>query len=203
MIIYIPNRDGTIREFTLYEKTCEAQYVTYSSLRESADIPKIFHTANLNGFGEGGLLFQYILDGRPFYVSGNVGTGKTHLLCAVMNFYNAVQSFGHHRIGINPIQNVPYNYNMYSRFFIHHTEFDELKFNVDKIAKIPQLFIDDLGTGRNTEFTQSRIERLINIRYNENLPLWFTTNLTDEKLEEYVGSRIYRRITQISNAFYF
>lgn len=175
------------------------QIEDYMTMQNTSCVPKRFLDADLNNFCAN--IHQSILDGIPYYVSGSVGTGKTHLLCGTIRFYNAVQAFGYYRLFVPPIRGCMVSRSLKQRLFMHHTDIDSLEFEVESVAHIPQLFIDDLGTGRNTEFTHARLERLLDIRYNEDLPLWFSTNLGEEELMNYVGARIYRRIKAISNGF--
>ncbi|MFM9629413.1 ATP-binding protein [Streptomyces galilaeus] len=46
-----------------------------------------------------------------------------------------------------------------------------------RLARIPLLLLDDLGTEKLSEFTEETTTRIVNHRYNESLPLLITTNL--------------------------
>ena len=55
------------------------------------------------------------------------------------------------------------------------------------------LVIDDLGTERQTDFTENLMFELIDTRFRMELPTIITTNLSREKQQEYYGSRIFSR----------
>lgn len=194
MLIFTPNSDKAGIEIHDLEQTN-----TYFSLREKTCIPNRYYTANLKDYSRE--ITETVLIGKSYWVCGKAGTGKTHLLCATMNYYNALQAFGHFKLKTVPVPHVKYNGYMKSRLFVHHTQIDAFEFNVETLYDIPQLFIDDLGTGRATEFTRSRLEGLFNNRYNKNLPVWFSTNLDQENLNNCLGTRIMRRIKELSNEF--
>tara|TARA_Y100000590_G_C15735079_1_gene1018264 strand:- start:535 stop:1272 length:738 start_codon:yes stop_codon:yes gene_type:complete len=61
------------------------------------------------------------------------------------------------------------------------------------------LVIDDLGAGyMNSEYTRSRFERLIDIRYRNRFSTAFSTNLDSKALKKEVGDRIYSRFSDMS-----
>ncbi|MBO7699806.1 MAG: ATP-binding protein [Eubacteriaceae bacterium] len=55
------------------------------------------------------------------------------------------------------------------------------------------LVIDDLGTERQTNFTENLMFELIDTRFRAGLPTIITTNLSSEKQKEYYGARIFSR----------
>ena len=55
---------------------------------------------------------------------------------------------------------------------------------VDKYKKVAFLFIDDFGSERKTEFAMNVIYKLIDYRYSNKLPTFFTSNYTLDQLEE-------------------
>ncbi len=64
-----------------------------------------------------------------------------------------------------------------------------------KKAKI--LVIDDLGAARNTEWASERLLEIIDYRYNQLLPVIFTTNLTPKDLKEKINNRIFDRLVEM------
>lgn len=62
------------------------------------------------------------------------------------------------------------------------------------------LVIDDLGTERQTNFTENLLFELIDTRFRRDLPTIITTNLSPEKQREYYGDRIFSRIYSRCNA---
>lgn len=56
------------------------------------------------------------------------------------------------------------------------------------------LLLDDLGTGKQTDWTGDSLYRLVDHRWTNRLPSVFTTNLTPAQLSEAVGDRIVSRL---------
>lgn len=68
------------------------------------------------------------------------------------------------------------------------------------IATTPLLILDDVGTERNTEYSNEQVYEIINERYKAKKPLIVTTNLPMETLrtvEDMTKKRIYERIVEM------
>jgi DNA replication protein DnaC len=145
---------------------------------------------------------------RGFVLHGPVGTGKTHLMVAVLR-----------RLILN--SGVP------SRFieFTHLLSEIKQQFDAGKgeseimapLAEIEVLAIDELGKGRNTPWQLSIIDEIISKRYNRGLTTLFTTNyplqepqldanasdaaltrqMTQETLLERIDERIFSRLHEM------
>lgn len=118
-----------------------------------------------------------------FMLSGNCGTGKTHLLYAFAR------------------QN-----NVFVNYIIHNSEFlnnlkAEFKNNenevLDYYSSTPVLFIDDFGVEKTTEWALEQIYLLLNRRYINCLPIFLTTNLSISELEQKFGKRIVSRLFEM------
>lgn len=77
------------------------------------------------------------------------------------------------------------------------------EYELKRLAKVPLLLVDDLGTEKVSEFTEEATYRLLNERYNHCRPLIITSNLpaTDPNgpdLMDKVGARITSRLAQIT-----
>lgn len=146
---------------------------------------------------------------RGFLLHGNVGTGKTHLLAAIVRHLTLQK-------GIS------------SRFveFTHllstlREQFDEGRGESEilaPLAQMPVLAIDELGKGRNTEWQLSILDQIISKRYNRGLTTLFTSNYpleregggvdggadfarraTRDTLRERVGERVYSRLHEMTD----
>ncbi|MGM0555403.1 MAG: AFG1/ZapE family ATPase [Myxococcota bacterium] len=145
---------------------------------------------------------------RGFVLYGPVGTGKTHLMVAVLRHLLLQKG-------------VP------SRFieFTHLLSEIKQQFDAGKgeseimapLAEIEVLAIDELGKGRNTPWQLSIIDEIISKRYNRGLTTLFTTNyplrepkldanasdaklkqqMTQETLVERVDQRIFSRLHEM------
>lgn len=147
---------------------------------------------------------------KGFVLHGPVGTGKTHMLAAVVRYLTLEKGIG-------------------CRFieFTHllsdiREQFDRGRGETEIMApltQVPLLAIDELGKGRNNLWQMSIIDELISKRYNRELTTLFTSNypLEDlgparldpnaadfrqqpiqESLRERVGERIFSRLHQMA-----
>lgn len=66
-----------------------------------------------------------------------------------------------------------------------------------RYAHAPLLLIDDLGAAKVTEFTEDVNFRLINHRYENQLPTIFTSNVLPRDLSERVGDRVSSRLIEM------
>lgn len=71
---------------------------------------------------------------------------------------------------------------------------DNPETELEALATVDVLFIDDLGAAKNTEWTEEITYRLINRRYEECRPCIFTTNAAAKELAAFVGDRIASRL---------
>ena len=148
---------------------------------------------------------------KGFLLYGAVGTGKTHLLAAIVRHLTLEK-------GIS------------SRFIEFTHLLSEIREQFDQgrgesvilgpLSEIPVLAIDELGKGRNNAWQLSVIDEIISKRYNRELTTLFTTNYpiddprtgkldpnsdkfrqqaTQETLRERIGERIYSRLYEMSS----
>ncbi|MBR5874519.1 MAG: ATP-binding protein [Oscillospiraceae bacterium] len=68
------------------------------------------------------------------------------------------------------------------------------------VANAPLLVLDDVGTERNTEYSNEQVYEIINTRYKAKKPLIITTNLTMKAMKEtddVTKKRIYDRLVEM------
>ncbi|MCG6496928.1 MULTISPECIES: ATP-binding protein [unclassified Kitasatospora] len=65
------------------------------------------------------------------------------------------------------------------------------------LERTPLLLVDDLGAGRASEFTEETTYRLINHRYEQQLPTIITSNITPAELAGLLGDRTASRLRQM------
>ena len=125
-------------------------------------------------------------------IIGGVGIGKTHLLKSAI-----LETNGYYITA----------YDFDKRIKDFRSQKDDHSIDVyidpdtwlDRFANMERhLVIDDIGAGYIQKgWTQSRFERLIDIRYREQLPTAIATNFESNKLEQELGDRIISRITDV------
>lgn len=63
------------------------------------------------------------------------------------------------------------------------------------VLRTPLLIVDDLGAAKDSEWVEEINYRLINTRYEQQLPTIYTSNLLGEQLRGVVGERAASRLT--------
>ena len=126
---------------------------------------------------------RYAAEPRGWLVlTGNSGSGKTHLAAAVANhciglrvrtFFMVVPDLLDHLRGtFGPNSEVTY---------------DEL---FEQVRNVPLLILDDLGSQTSSPWAAEKLFQLLNHRFNTQLPTVITTNVPLERLDESLQSRL-------------
>ena len=123
-------------------------------------------------------LDQYDDDQKPkgLYLNGSFGTGKTYLVSSLLN--ELAKRGVHSAIVYYPefLRNLKESFD---------TDYKE-KFNY--IRKVPVLLIDDIGAESLSTWNRDEIlGSILQFRMEENLPTFFTSNLTLDELEEHLS----------------
>lgn len=130
-------------------------------------------------------------EGKGLFLTGTVGTGKTHLLAAIIDYIARLYK---RKIGrvmyftstglLNEIRN-SYNNNE-SEEFVH------------KVKNCSLLLIDDFGAEKTTDWVLETYFEIIDYRYSNLLPTIIATNLTDKEIKEKLSERIMSRIYEVN-----
>lgn len=112
-------------------------------------------------------------------LTGTMGTGKTHLLMAILNAQGEdVPSLFH---------TAPDLLDMLRSGYGAQQDYDELL----RLCKtVPLLALDDLGTEKATEWANEKLFQILNHRYQQRLPLVVSTNVPLRELEPRLFSRL-------------
>ena len=114
---------------------------------------------------------------------GTRGTGKTHLLAAVANLLISR--------GESALYVVEPDFLDYLRAGYDAEKISEsASRRMEDMRSCPVLLLDDLGAGQRTTWTDEQLYRLLNYRYNEGLPTVVASNVTHDKLEPRIASRL-------------
>jgi len=117
---------------------------------------------------------------RDMLIYGGVGTGKTHLVVAMLNKL--------------------INANIYCRYTTEHNLLDlyfQKKYDeFNAFKKVNILVIDELGKRELLDWQMIQLEELISYRYNEMLPTIFITNMTEKEFKSFVGDRVTSRLRE-------
>ncbi|MEV7427000.1 ATP-binding protein [Streptomyces sp. NPDC091212] len=153
-----------------------------------ADQPDVLAWANNLLEGAAGRIVKSIGHSRSLLLLGVTGVGKTYQAFGALR-YMAPTGI---RIGWTAVSSV----DLYASLKPRNGIDSESVFW--KYAKTPLLVIDDLGAGRKaTEFTEEVNFRLVNHRYENQLPTLITSNVRPSQLAEHVGDRVASRLVEM------
>ncbi len=117
---------------------------------------------------------------RDMLIYGGVGTGKTHLVVAMLNKI--------------------INANIYCRYATEHNLLDlyfQKKYDeFNAFKKVNILVIDEIGKRELVDWQMIQLEELISYRYNEMLPTIFITNMNQDEFKSFVGDRVASRLRE-------
>lgn len=125
---------------------------------------------------------------KGLFLHGGVGTGKTHIAYAVakkmyqerleIKFWNSAELMDAIRKGYDK----PFD-----------DTFEEL------MTFRGLLIIDDVGSEKLTEWVAERFYLLVNRKYNQMIPMIFTSNFDIQQLAERIGERVASRLVEMSH----
>ena len=126
-------------------------------------------------------------EGKGLFLTGTVGTGKTHLLAAIIDYMARLYKRKIIRVMyftstglLNEIRN------SYSN--------DTSEEFIDRVKRCSLLLIDDFGAEKTTDWVLETYFEIIDYRYSNLLPTIIATNLTDKEIKEKLSERIMSRI---------
>jgi DNA replication protein DnaC len=150
--------------------------------------------------------------GKGLFITGKVGTGKTHLLAAIVDRLARLHkrklfSKCYLDYYFDGVYKDYCNYDEYPIIYVPASElFSKIRVSfedrntggiMEKYQNCGLLIIDDLGVEKTTEFTVEYIYKIIDSRYRNLKPVIVTSNLTDDELKEKLSERIISRIYEI------
>ncbi len=187
--IYTPIKDNNIISFSYFacsKKIQENKLNEYKKNLDIFDMPKEIKEASLKNtykddknripiikyFKE--FIDNYNNDTKPkgIYLTGSFGSGKTYLIAALFNEMA--------KKGVNSVL-VYYPEFLRNLKASFNTNYNE-KFNI--LMKSPMLLLDDIGAENCSNWSRDEVlGPILQYRMENNLPTFFTSNLTLDELE--------------------
>lgn len=135
-----------------------------------------------------GLISVTVTHGPSLLLLGPTGTGKTR------ESYGAVRALGQSGASVNWV--ITTAADMYARLRPRHRVDSEEEF--ERYQKARVLVLDDLGAAKGSEFTEEINYRLINHRYEREMPTMITSNVPPKELSGALGERVTSRLTEMA-----
>lgn len=189
-----------------------------AEMRKASGIPKKYQSARLediapvNGQGnayEEACAFVGRFDENRhtngIYFVGGVGCGKTYLSAAIASAVIdnwRIHAWEAERVADgNPVRTFPVRFtstvDLFGRLKSTYAQGGSAEDITAEYKTVPLLVLDDLGAEKPTDWTRERLFEIIDHRYNEELPLIITTNLTPDEMISDLGERICDRIREM------
>jgi DNA replication protein DnaC len=127
----------------------------------------------------------HVLDGgaQGLGLAGPTGTGKSYALWAL---YRVLIDAEVNAIAINLIEYLDGL----------RPGSPEQTLTIEKLVRTPVLMLDDLGVHKSSDWTDERVYRILNSRYENVRPTVFTTNSPVDEWEQVLGERVAWRLIE-------
>jgi DNA replication protein DnaC len=132
-------------------------------------------------------LQPFITTGPSLLLVGPTGVGKTH------QAYGTVRLIACH--GVRSMWKAIPAADLYALLRPRHGVDSEAEFR--KFADARLLLVDDIGAAKSSEWIEEVNYRLVNHRYERELPTVFTSNLAATQLGAILGDRVYSRLIEM------
>ncbi|GAA2314943.1 hypothetical protein Scani_48820 [Streptomyces caniferus] len=136
---------------------------------------------------------RQVTTGPSLLMAGVVGAGKTH------QAYGAVRRLVQSGVGVRWRATTAAD--LYADLRPRPGVDSERELGA--VSRSPLLIIDDLGAAKSSEWVEEVTYRLINRRYNLELPTLITTNLSIRDFRAYLGDRVASRLAQMTTRVEF
>ncbi|MGW4492319.1 ATP-binding protein [Streptomyces sp. NPDC004376] len=136
---------------------------------------------------------RQVTTGPSLLMAGVVGAGKTH------QAYGAIRLLVRNGVGVRWKATAAAD--LYAE--LRPGSDTDSERTLAGYSRVPLLILDDLGAAKASEWVEEVTYRLINRRYNYELPTLITTNLAIRDLRSYLGDRVTSRLAQMTTRVEF
>lgn len=130
--------------------------------------------------------------GRGLGFIGGIGIGKTHYICAVLLAILQKKRC--------LFLNIPDFYDDLKSCFSENTTIVYADL-LDQAKNTAVVAFDDMGAEHTSQWAIGELAKIINHRYNYNLPTLFTSNLKEEELADRLGIRTFDRLKEMCKLY--
>jgi len=135
------------------------------------------------------------IKGGGLFITGPRGTGKTHFLSAIMRKY--VEDDTSCKVYFTSLIELLQDFKL---SFSNQSEYTEKEWLDHYCAEVDYLFIDDVGADRITDWSLSEFYYILEQRYNQMKPTFFTSNYSLQEIAEKYGDRFSSRMSEMCHA---
>lgn len=129
--------------------------------------------------------------GEALLIYGEPGNGKSHLAAAVCH---ALKAKGH----IPVFQSVPELLERIRHTFQSGKNKESEREIMNALLECDLLVLDDIGAEKVSDWVQDVLFRIVDGRYRQKKPIFYTSNLKPSELRERLGPRICDRVMETS-----
>lgn len=133
-----------------------------------------------------------------FIFSDTVGNGKTHIGSVILNHYivEKVRILGCKCFDLDYPLAMYVDYAHLIDVLRYERDDSETGYFIGNVMNTNLLLLDDIGSGKMSEYAREQTNIIVNYRYNKKLPIIATSNLSAEELsqENMVGKRAMSRM---------
>jgi DNA replication protein DnaC len=168
-----------------------AYRIEQAELALGAVVPNRFRGASVDNAQVAGWVRRFLSgqSGCPsLLLAGEVATGKTYLAFAALRAVALHAAEHRMRVEYRVTTHPDFNQLLRPKSDGSH------EFALEPFAAADLLVFDDLGAGKQTDWTADSLHRLVDHRWSDDLPTIYTTNLDPEPLAAAVGQRVVSRV---------
>ena len=149
-------------------------------------VERVAERANADSTGHIGVFARR---GPSILILGPTGVGKTH------QAYGALRTLA--TLGVRAPWVAVSAADLYARLRPRHGVDSETEFR--SITDAPLLLVDDLGAAKTSEWVEEINYRLVNWRYERELPTVLTSNVPPKELSAVLGERVASRLVEMTD----